>query len=290
MRPFPKYEASFYGDVPADQRAELFAFREEYLPEKIRVQGVNWPVIDTGDPGTGHTPLLILVGGLRVADAAFKTAAPLAEHTRVIVPTYPRLATMAALCDGLVGVLDALGVQKVHVLAGSFGGMIAQVFVRRHSQRVANLILSSTGIPDAGPYRRQRAALQMLPGFLAKRMLAARMLDVMAVSEEQHAFWEAFLQELFMLRLEKTDALVTFDAILDFAENHTLTAEDLNGWTGQLLIIQSSDDATFDAESRAAVEALYPGAQFHVFEGAGHSPAQNQPAAYQRVVRSFLGM
>lgn len=288
----------YFRDVPPVQREELYAFRAQYPATTVTVDGVPWEVIDTGpaDSGTGNgtkadaVPLLILVGGLRMADAAFKTAGPLAEHLRVIVPSYPRLQTMAALCDGLAGLLDALGIQRAHVLAGSFGGMIAQVFVRRHPARVANMVLSATGIPEPGPYREQLQTMRLMPGFVLARFLPRRMLQVMAVADDQHAFWEAYLKELFMERLEKADTLATLLAILDFADNYSLAADDLAAWDGALLIIQSSDDATFDAESREAVQQLYPGAQFYLFTGAGHSPAQNQPHEYQRVVREFLGV
>lgn len=276
----------YYAAVPATQRAELFAFRQAYPTQQFMVDGVAWDVLDTG--GADKPALLILVGGLRVADAAYKTTAPLAQDFRVIVPTYPALTTMAALCDGIVGVLDALELDQAHLLAGSFGGMVAQVLVRRHSARISNMILSSTGIPDAGPYKTQRRMVAALPRFVLRRTLPNRMLAVMAVAHDQQSFWKAFLRELFTERLSKREVLATFDAILDFAENYTLSAADLEGWRGQLLIIQSDDDATFDAASREAVRKLYPDAQFHRFENAGHSPAQNQPDVYQRVVRAFL--
>jgi pimeloyl-ACP methyl ester carboxylesterase len=70
-----------------------------------------------------------------------------------------RLDDMAA--DAL-GVLNALGVAKAHVVGVSMGGMIAQLLSARHGERVLSLtsIMSSSGrrgLP--GPTRQARAAL-----------------------------------------------------------------------------------------------------------------------------------
>ncbi len=57
---------------------------------------------------------------------------------------------MAALLEGIAAILEAEGVQKVHVVGPSFGGWVAQCFVRRFPEKVATLILSDTGLPRKG--------------------------------------------------------------------------------------------------------------------------------------------
>lgn len=68
-------------------------------------------------------------------------------------------------CDAL-GVLDALGVQRAHVVGASMGGMIAQLLAARHGDRVLSLtsIMSSSGrrgLP--GPTREARSMLMRRP-------------------------------------------------------------------------------------------------------------------------------
>lgn len=69
------------------------------------------------------------------------------------------LADMAA--DG-VGLLDALGIDKAHVVGASMGGMIAQHIAFSHPDRVLSLtsIMSSTGNPKLPPA--QKSALDVL--------------------------------------------------------------------------------------------------------------------------------
>jgi pimeloyl-ACP methyl ester carboxylesterase len=52
---------------------------------------------------------------------------------------------IAAMSQYALGLFDALGLEKVDVLAFSLGGYIAQHLVLNHSQRVRRLILAGTG-------------------------------------------------------------------------------------------------------------------------------------------------
>ena len=60
-----------------------------------------------------------------------------------------RLSDMAA---DVVGLLDAVGIERAHVVGASMGGMIAQTVAIEHRDRVASLtsIMSTTGEPDVG--------------------------------------------------------------------------------------------------------------------------------------------
>ena len=57
--------------------------------------------------------------------------------------------TIADMADDLAGLLDALGIQRSHLLGLSMGGMIAQEFALRHSDRLDRLVLAGTGAAPA---------------------------------------------------------------------------------------------------------------------------------------------
>jgi pimeloyl-ACP methyl ester carboxylesterase len=74
--------------------------------------------------------------------------------------------TLSDMAADAVGVLDALGVKKAHVVGASMGGMIAQLVAAEYPERVLGLtsIMSSSGrrgLP--GPTRAARAALLKRP-------------------------------------------------------------------------------------------------------------------------------
>ena len=57
--------------------------------------------------------------------------------------------TLADMADDGAGLLDALGIDRAHIVGGSMGGMIAQHFAARHAERCLSLtsIFSTTGNP-----------------------------------------------------------------------------------------------------------------------------------------------
>jgi len=122
------------------------------------------PTVKVGDinmyyeiHGEGEPLLLTAGGGMGLAGWARQTP-EFSEKYRVIVfdnrgagrtdaPDTPYSIEMMA--DDTAGLLDALGIEKAHILGLSMGGMIAQEFALKYPQRVKSLILATT---TASPY------------------------------------------------------------------------------------------------------------------------------------------
>jgi pimeloyl-ACP methyl ester carboxylesterase len=64
----------------------------------------------------------------------------------------PAVYTLDDMADDAAGLLDALGIERAHIVGASMGGMIAQTFAIRHPQRTVSLcsIMSTTGNPGVG--------------------------------------------------------------------------------------------------------------------------------------------
>jgi pimeloyl-ACP methyl ester carboxylesterase len=277
-----------YAAVPEEQRERLQKFRDNHPLQRVTIEGFDWEYIDSGQ---GEETVLLLVGGLRVADAAFRSIPMLEDRYRVITPSFPPIRSMAQIADGLAGVLAATQVERAHVLAGSFGGMVAQCFVRRHPDRLNSLMLSTTGVLDsesAQRYRQQMDALSPLPEAVVREGAKEQFFTIIAPPEHEADFWRAYLDELFSYRLGKDDLLSTLQCVIDYTENYFFSLNDLVDWPGKMLILESDDDKTFDETIRAALRVLYPQARVHTFHGAGHSPGTTQRDEYFRVVKTFL--
>ena len=69
-------------------------------------------------------------------------------YARGEIPEVPYI--LEDMVDDVIGLLDALNIDKVHVCGASMGGMIAQVLAYKHPSRLLSLtlIMSTTGNPD----------------------------------------------------------------------------------------------------------------------------------------------
>jgi 3-oxoadipate enol-lactonase len=115
----------------------------------VRANGIDVHYVEAG----AGDPLLMIMGfGGDHQAWAFQVPA-LSSHHRVItfdnrgagqssVPDVPYSTRMMA--DDAVGLLDALGIERAHVLGVSMGGMIAQEVALNHPRRVRSLQLHCT--------------------------------------------------------------------------------------------------------------------------------------------------
>lgn len=73
--------------------------------------------------------------------------------------------TLSDMAGDAVTVLDALGVERAHIIGASMGGMIAQSLVIEHPERVLSLtsVFSTTGEPEVGRPTDEAAAALITP-------------------------------------------------------------------------------------------------------------------------------
>ena len=266
--------------------AKLQAFRN--FPEKIlRTNETEWHYRSLGaSPET----LLLLPGGELVNDIAFDFALALQSEFRIVYPAYPRLNAIEELADGLGAILDAEGVGQAAVLGASFGGAVAQVFVRRNPERIATLILSNTGVPLAklaGAVRITGWLMATLPWSITVRLLRRPLLKILASSETDAPFWQSYLDELFSTRISKADVMANVRVQLQYHQRFRFTSEDLKDWPGPILIAESDTDV-IGPKRREALRMTYPQAEVRTFHNAGHGPMFTRFDEYLAMVRGFL--
>jgi pimeloyl-ACP methyl ester carboxylesterase len=168
---------------------------------------------------------------------------------------------------------------------------VAQVFARRQATRVDKLILSTTAALNSqqvAGYRLQAEMIESASAELVAEFSKGRFVEMIAPPDAERAFWTAYIDELFSVRLSKADLLSTIHCIIDIADNYALASHDMASWQNRILIIESEDDATFDETARARLKTLYPGARVHTFAGGGHSPATTRRDEYFKLVSAFL--
>lgn len=279
---------SRYRYAPPAAVDQLRRFRATHPPKSFTLDGVTWDYLLGGQ---GRETLLILPGLLGVAEMSFQHSAIFENTYRVIVPGYPfGVGTLDRLVGGLAALLDAEQIDRVHVLGGSFGGLVAQRFVRAYPERVRRLVLSHTGGPRPDRARANRRAVTLfglLPMRVLRFMLRGATRRSLRDAPEHIAFWEAYSDEM-ITRLTKADLINRYRLAADFDATSNFTPDDLKDWSGRVLILEGDNDPIAEAAARASLRQLYPQAQVHVFHGSGHVASIAQLDEYTAVITRFL--
>jgi deazaflavin-dependent oxidoreductase (nitroreductase family) len=277
-------------DPGASRWEELRRFRATHLPKHTTVGGVRWEYIACGEGGEAF---LILPGGAMVGEAGFTRIPAFEDRYRVIAPSYASVSTTAELLDGLAGVLNAEGVSQAHVLGPSYGGIVAQCFVRRHPDRVKSLVLANTLVPPRRMVWLSKfflAPLRMVPverlRALRERGLSRAFDGVPGVPVEDQAFWRDY-QHGLISRMTKEELLDLYRLGVDLVASCRIGPEDLASWPGRLLILESDEDFLTPGW-RAGLRRCYPQANVYTIHGAGHTPWMSHKDEYLSAIDRFL--
>ena len=122
-------------------------------------------VDDYTDPWREPETVLMLHGNAESGAAWYGWVPHLARHYRVVRPDMRGFGrstpmprdfpwTLDHICDDYLGLMDALGIGRFHVIAAKIGCTIARYFAARHADRVMTLTAVGTPPPRRGVRRR----------------------------------------------------------------------------------------------------------------------------------------
>ena len=175
-----------------------------------------------------------------------------------------------------VALLDALDIERAHIVGASMGGMIAQLVAADHPTRTRSLtsIMSTTGHPDlprATPEAMARLSTpapdprEDLEAYVAHSIISARVMG-----SPGYPVPEAELREQAMSTVERAYYPVGFQrqyaAILASPERRAKLA----GVTAPSVVIHGKADPLVPVEGGRDTAAAIPGAELVEIEGMGH--------------------
>jgi pimeloyl-ACP methyl ester carboxylesterase len=181
--------------------------------------------------------------------------------------------TLDDMADDGIGLLDALGIDKAHVVGASMGGMIGQVMAVRHPDRVLSLtsIMSTTGgrfvgmqSPRVFPY-----LLGSPPNDEDQYIERARSLfDVIGSPgfERNDDEFTDLARRSFRRGISPSATGRQLAAIVGAGDR----TKDLAGIRSPTLVIHGSDDKMIAPSGGRATAKAIPGAELMIIEGMGH--------------------
>lgn len=244
----------------------------------------------------GEGPVVLLIHGSGPGVTAFAnwrlTMPALAKRFRVIAPDMVGFGdterpvgyrySMENWVAHLIGLLDALGVERAHVVGNSFGGALALALTVEAPQRVGRLVLMGS----AGTPFRITEGLDAVWGYTPSIENMRALLDVFAydrslVNDElaklryeasvQPGYQESFANMFPAPRQRWVDALASPEQAIRAISHETL-------------IVHGREDKVIPLASSLRLAELIPRAQLHVFGQCGHWTQIEHVARFNRLV------
>ncbi|AWH95036.1 3-oxoadipate enol-lactonase [Dietzia psychralcaliphila] len=243
-------------------------------------------------PQLADAPAVVLLGSLgsnrSMWDAQVRELAR--DHTVIAVDhrghggsdVVPGPCTIADLCGDVLALLDALGVDRFHVVGLSLGGAVAQWLAVHEPTRVRSTALLCT------------AAKFGEPSGWVDRATAVREGGTGAVADAVVARW------ITPGRAEEDPALVAGlrEMILATSdEGYAAACDALSGWDGRAdlgritcptLVVAGDEDPSTPPDVLRELADGIPGAEFVTLSPAAHVPTVEMPERVSEVLRAHL--
>jgi pimeloyl-ACP methyl ester carboxylesterase len=188
------------------------------------------------------------------------------------------------LADDAVGLLDALGLETVHVLGISMGGMVAQELALRHPGRLRTLTLGCTSSggphgPQAPGQTRELLGAAMMSGDRERTLRTGFEVNVSARHAAEPGAWDAFRAMAVELPVPVPVIMLQLQAI---------AGHDTSGRLGEVrtptLVIHGTEDRMLPFADGERIARLIPRARFEALDGVGHMFWWEEPERSARLV------
>ena len=275
-----EFQASF---VPGESEEDAGP-----APETVRVPAGTLRYLQQGDAGE---PVVLLHGfGGDLNNWLFVAPALAADHIvyALELPGHGGSSKdvgagdLEFLVDAVQQFLDALKLERVHLVGHSLGGLVAASLALRSPGRARSLTLvASAGLGEeingeyldrfisAGSRRELKPALELL------------------FAESSHVTRQLVDDVLKYKRIDGVDAALRSiaDQIFGGGQQHELIGDRLAELQIPLLVVWGADDRILPAEHARRVPES---ADVHVLDGSGHSPHMEAPGDVNRLMQLTL--
>ena len=196
----------------------------------------------------------------------------------------PETFTTTDYARCLAGFLDALGIERAHIVGLSWGGILAQEFYRDHSERLRCLVLADTyagwkgSLPESAWTERLETCLRfstgppeslvaaLLPGMFTDGVAEYARTELSAIMSEFHPVGFRVMSRS-SAEMDTRDLLPRIDA--------------------PTLLLWGDDDRRSPIHVAEQLHATIPGSELELIPNAGHISNMEQPVAFNDHVRHF---
>jgi pimeloyl-ACP methyl ester carboxylesterase len=268
--------------------------------EPDRTVDIGSVTLAVDDRGTGEATPLVLIHGFTGGRIDWADVIDdLARDRRVVAWDHrghsdstntgdPATYTFDQLVADALAVLDALGIDRFHLLGHSMGGVIAQRLVLEHPERVESLVLMDTlaeplQLPREWVARTLEVGREQGMGVVADFMATFTESSSVALEADRPRIAARNRHKLSNMDVEAFaalgDSLGTFPGLL----------EPIATVACKTTVLVGEHDVPLRDQADKLAKAI-PGADLVVIEGAAHCPQEERRDAWLEAVRHHLAL
>jgi pimeloyl-ACP methyl ester carboxylesterase len=199
---------------------------------------------------------------------------------------------MADMAQDTAGLLDALGIERAHVVGASMGGMIAQELALKYPERVLSLcsIMSNTGDGATGLPSQQALAVVTSPRGATREEVIERTVNTLRIIGSATPEYAPTDEWRYARAAQIYDRSYTPDGgarqVAAIAASPDRT-EALGSLRMPVLVMHGDQDPLVDVSGGYTTAAAIPGSELIIFPGLGHDlPRPLWPAFVDAIVRN----
>lgn len=209
------------------------------------------------------------------------------DHRGVGQSDHSRISyTVERLAADVIGLMDALGIKKAHIVGHSTGGAIAQILAIEHPTRLASVVISASWTKADAYFRRLFTLRKEILGRLgpAAYLQSSTLLLYppfwIAHNNEKLRQLEAQYLSTFSspeIVASRIDAILAFDRSVELGRIKT-----------PALVLGAQDDMVTPIYFSEELARLIPGAEVKIFPQGGHCFTQVAAREFNSAVLPFL--
>jgi pimeloyl-ACP methyl ester carboxylesterase len=252
-------------------------------------------------------PTFILLHGFGASLFSWReVTAPLAEIGTVIAYDRPAFGlterpmewegdspySQEAQIELVIGLMDALGVEKAILVGNSAGGTISMLTALKYPERVESLILVDPAVYAGGGTPAWIRPLLKTPqmnhvGPLFARQIQSRGPELVELAWHDPSKMTPDVMEGYQkpLRIENWDKALWY---LTVSSRESGLAEQLDEFTLPILVITGEDDRIVPTEQSIRLAGELPNASLAVIPQSGHVPHEEKPTEFMQAMIDFL--
>jgi pimeloyl-ACP methyl ester carboxylesterase len=272
------------------------ADRNPAIGKDVEANGIRTNYLEAGS-GDAHVVLVHGSGPGVTSYANWRGVLPaLGEHFHVVAPDMVGFGysdrpegvqySLDTWADQTLGVMDALGIEKAHLVGNSFGGGIALRLATRNPDRVNKLVLMGSmgvdfelteGLDAVWGYDGTLEGMKKVMGYFAydKSLTSGDLAQARYEGATQPGFQEAFSSMFPAPRQRWVDSMAVPDKEISALPHRTL-------------IVHGREDKVIPLSNSYKLEELLDNADLAVFSHCGHWSMIERRDDFNRLVRDFF--